>query len=98
MIVNDNVTEMTSNDVLARQRARGVELHYIAPGRPTQDDYVVSFNGRMSDELLNEMLFPGMAYARVEFGTWVEDYNQDMPHSSLGYEAPAAFVAKMKKQ
>lgn len=49
MIVNDNVTEMTSNDVLARQRAKGVELHYIAPGRPTQDDYVVSFNGRMSD-------------------------------------------------
>jgi putative transposase len=63
-----------------------------------QNGYVESFNGRMRDELLNETLFLSMAHARVEIATWVDDYNQDRPHSSLGYETPAAFAAKMDKQ
>lgn len=63
-----------------------------------QNGYVESFNGRMRDELLNETLFLSMAHARAEIATWVEDYNQDRPHSLLGYETPAAFAAKMDKQ
>ena len=57
MIVSDNGTELTSNAVLAWCEEIGVEWHYIAPGRPMQNGYVESFNGRMRDELLNETLF-----------------------------------------
>ncbi len=57
MIVSDNGTELTSNAVLAWSGDAGVESHYIAPGKPTQNGFVESFNGRMRDELLNETLF-----------------------------------------
>ncbi|MBE5075130.1 IS3 family transposase [Erythrobacteraceae bacterium E2-1 Yellow Sea] len=98
MIVSDNGTELTSNAVLAWCGEIGVEWHYIAPGRPMQNGYVESFNGRMRDELLNETLFMSMAHARVEIATWVDDYNRERPHSSLDYETPAAFAAKLDKQ
>ena len=54
MIVSDNGTELTSNAVLAWCGDVGIEWHYIAPGKPTQNGFVESFNGRMRDELLNE--------------------------------------------
>ena len=57
MIVSDNGTELTSNAVLAWSTHAGVDWHYIAPGKPTQNGFVESFNGRMRDELLNETLF-----------------------------------------
>jgi transposase InsO family protein len=98
MIVSDNGTELTSNAVLAWCGEIGVEWHYIAPGRPMQNGYVESFNGRMRDELLNETLFLSLAHARVEIAAWVDDYNRERPHSSLGYETPAAFAAKLDKQ
>ena len=98
MIVSDNGTELTSNAVLAWCGEIGVEWHYIAPGRPMQNGYVESFNGRMRDELLNETLFLSLAHARVEIAAWVEDYNRERPHSSLGYETPAAFAAELDKQ
>ena len=91
-------TELTSNAVLAWCGEVGVEWHYIAPGRPMQNGYVESFNGRMRDELLNETLFLSMAHARVEIAAWVEDYNRERPHSSLGYATPAAFAAELDKQ
>ena len=95
MIVSDNGTELTSNAVLAWCGEVGVEWHYIAPGKPMQNGYVESFNGRMRDELLNETLFLSMDHARVQIAAWVEDYNQERPHSSLGYETPAAFAAEL---
>ncbi|WP_156170746.1 IS3 family transposase [Croceicoccus naphthovorans] len=98
MIVSDNGTELTSNAVLAWCGEIGVEWHYIAPGRPMQNGYVESFNGRMRDELLNETLFLSMAHARVEIAAWVDDYNRERPHSSLGYATPAAFAAELNKQ
>ncbi|WP_324262325.1 IS3 family transposase [Altererythrobacter sp. H2] len=98
MIVSDNGTELTSNAVLAWCGEIGVEWHYIAPGRPMQNGYVESFNGRMRDELLNETLFLSMAHARVEIAAWVDDYNRERPHSSLGYATPAAFAAELDKQ
>ncbi|PZP20322.1 MAG: IS3 family transposase [Kocuria rhizophila] len=98
MIVSDNGTELTSNAVLAWCGEIGVEWHYIAPGRPMQNGYVESFNGRMRDELLNETLFMSMAHARVEIAAWVDDYNRERPHSSLGYATPAAFAAELDKQ
>ncbi len=98
MIVSENGTELTSNAVLAWCGEIGVEWHYIAPGRPMQNGYVESFNGRMRDELLNETLFLSLAHARVEIAAWVQDYNQERPHSSLGYATPAAFAAELDKR
>ena len=81
-------TELTSNAVLAWCGEIGVEWHYIAPGRPMQNGYVESFNGRMRDELLNETLFLSLAHARVEIGAWVDDYNRERPHSAIGNIPP----------
>ena len=76
----------------------GIVWHYIAPGRPMQNGYVESFNGRMRDELLNETLFLGLDHARCAIADWIEDYNAERPHSSLGYATPAAYAAELEKQ
>jgi len=98
MIVSDNGTELTSNAVLAWSGDAGVEWHYIAPGKPTQNGFVESFNGRMRDELLNETLFFTIGQARSILARWVDDYNTERPHSSLGYATPAAFAAELERQ
>lgn len=95
MIVSDNGTELTSNAILAWSAETRVEWHYIAPGKPMQNGYVESFNGRMRDELLNESLFFGLADARLTIQSWVADYNNSRPHSSLEYRTPAAFAAHL---
>lgn len=63
-----------------------------------QNGFCESFKGRMRDELLNETLFLSLAHARVEIAAWVEDYNQERPHLSLGYATPAAIAAELDKQ
>jgi putative transposase len=93
MIVSDNGTELTSNAILAWSAEMGIEWHYIMPGKPMQNGYVESFNGRMRDELLNESLFLGLADVRSAIAAWVADYNNARPHSSLAYLTPAAFAA-----
>jgi putative transposase len=90
MIVSDNGTEFTSNAMLSWAKDHAVEWHYIAPGKPMQNRYIESFNGRMRDELLNESLFIDLDQARQLIGAWVIDYNTARPHSSLGYKTPAA--------
>ena len=92
MIVSDHGTEFTSNAILVWSKDHRVEWHYIAPGKPMQNGYVESFNGRMRDELLNETLFLGIGYARSAVAEWVADYNTARPHSSLGYATPADFA------
>ncbi|NTG78165.1 IS3 family transposase [Agrobacterium rhizogenes] len=92
MIVSDNGTELTSNAILAWSRDHKVEWHYIAPGKPMQNGYVESFNGRMRDELLNESLFFGLDHARSAIAEWADDYNHFRPHSSLGYQTPAGYA------
>jgi len=92
MIVSDNGTELTSNAILAWSKDHKVEWHYIAPGRPMQNGYVESFNGRMRDELLNESLFFGLDHARSAIAEWANDYNNFRPHSSLGYQTPADYA------
>ena len=86
MIVSDNGTEFTSNAMLGWAKDHGVDWHYIAPGRPMQNGYIESFNGRMRDELLNESLFIDLDQARRLIGAWVTDYNTARLHSSLGYK------------
>jgi len=92
MIVSDNGTELTSNAILAWSKDHKVEWHYIAPGRPMQNGYIESFNGRMRDELLNESLFFGLDHARSAIAEWADDYNNFRPHSSLGYQTPAGYA------
>lgn len=92
MIVSDHGTEFTSNAILAWSKDCRIEWHYIAPGKPMQNGYVESFNGRMRDELLNESLFFGLDHARSAIAEWREDFNTARPHSSLGYQTPAAYA------
>jgi len=95
MIVSDNGTEMTSNAIFAWAKDHGVVWHYIQPGKPMQNGFVESFNGRMRDELLNETLFFGLDHAKQKLADWIEDYNEQRPHSALNYETPAAYAAKL---
>ena len=69
-------TELTSNAVLSWSGEAKVEWHYIAPGRPMQNGYVESFNGRMRGELLNGTLFVTLGQARDIVAGWIEDYNR----------------------
>ncbi len=71
-----------------------VEWHYIAPGKPMQNGYVASFNGRMRDEFLNEALFRNLAQARDLIADWIADYNTARSHSALGYHTPAGFALR----
>lgn len=98
MIVSDNGTELTFNAILAWCGEARIEWHYTAPGKPTQNAFVESFNGRMREELLNETLFMSLDHARVAIADWVDDYNCERPHSSLGYATPVAFAADLEKQ
>ncbi|MFG1481177.1 IS3 family transposase [Xanthobacter sp. V4C-4] len=94
-IVSDNGTELTSMAVLKWCQQTGVEWHYIAPGKPMQNGFVESFNGRFRDECLNETLFSNLAQARATIGSWKEDYNLNRPHSALGHRSPAEFAATL---
>ena len=95
-IVSDNGTELTSNAVLSWSGEVGIDWHYIAPGKPTQNGTVESFNGRMRDELLNETLFTSLAHAREAVASWADDHNAERPHSSLGYATQAACAAGLR--
>ncbi len=89
-IVSDNGSELTSRAMLDWQNRTHVAWHYIAPGRPTQNAFIESFNGRLRDEMLNEEIFETLADARRRLQLWRHDYNHVRPHSSLGGLTPAA--------
>jgi transposase InsO family protein len=95
MIVSDNGTEFTSNAMLAWAQDNRIIWHFIAPGKPMQNGFCESFNGRMRDELLNESLFLDLDHARSRIANWIDDYNQRRPHSALGYLTPAAYAANL---
>jgi putative transposase len=92
--VSDNGTELTSMAILRWSQESRVEWHYIAPGRPQQNAFIESFNGRLRDELLNETLFLSLAHARMALAEWRHDYNTVRPHSGIG-NLPPAFYAKL---
>jgi len=89
MIVSDNGIEFTSMTMLRWSQEKGVEWHYIAPGKPQQNAFVESFNGRLRDECLNETLFTSLAHAREVLAIW----NTMRPHSSVGNLAPSIYAA-----
>jgi putative transposase len=91
-IVSDNGTEYTSNAILGWADDTGVGWHYIAPGKPQQNGFNESFNGRLRDELLNETLFRSLPHARAVLETWRRDYNEQRPHSKLGWLTPRDYA------
>ena len=92
MVVSDNGSELTSNAILCWADETKVEWHYIAPGKPMQNGYIESFNGKLRDEKLNETLFTTLHQVRVELAQWRNDYNHHRPHSGLGGLTPAEFA------
>ena len=87
-------SEFTSMAILRWCQETGVAWHYIAPGKPTQNAFVESFNGRFRDECLNDTLFSTLVEARSAITSWKEDYNRHRPHSALGSMTPAEFALK----
>ena len=79
-MVSDNGTEFTSNAILTFADDRKIDWHYIAPGKPTQNAFIESFNGRLRDELLNETLFPSLHHARATLTAWRTDYFRGVAH------------------
>ena len=88
----DNGPEFTSRCFLSWAEQRGIRLVHIQPGKPTQNSFVESFNGRFRDECLNAHWFENLADARRKIETWRVDYNQSRPHSSLAYRTPTEFA------
>jgi putative transposase len=97
MIVSDNGTEFTSHAILKWADEMKVEWHYIAPGKPQQNGFVESFNGRLRDECLNETLFTSLSHARLVLADWREDYNTVRPHSQLGGRTPEQVARQVSR-
>ena len=83
--------EFTSKALAAWAERSGVRLHFITPGKPTENGYIESFNGKFRDECLNLNWFLDLADSRVMIEDWRTNYNQARPHSSLGYLTPLEF-------
>ena len=94
VIVLDNGPELTSRAVDTWAVRNKVHLHYIDPGRPMQNAYIESFNGRFRDECLNQHWFTSLEEARAVIEEWREDYNGKRPHSSLDHQTPEEFARR----
>ena len=93
----DNGPEFTSRAFMAWAHSHGVRHILIEPGRPMQNGYIESFNGRFRDECLNEQWFETLHQARSAVAIWRQDYNEVRPHGSIGRMPPAEF-AKLHRQ
>jgi len=91
-LVCDNGTEFTSKAMFFWSKEVGTKLHFIQPGKPTQNAFVESFNGKFRDSCLNQHWFKSLNDARQEIKAWRNHYNDVRPHSSLGYLPPAQFA------
>lgn len=96
----DNGPEFTSKAMIKWACNNGVNLHYIDPGKPIQNAFVESFNGRFRDECLNQYWFTSLSDANEIISAWKIDYNENRPHSSLGNLTPEQFrqQAELKLQ
>lgn len=86
--------EFSSRAFLGWARSRGVALDFIRPGKPVDNAYVESFNGKLRDECLNEQFFTDLADARRTIERWRRQYNRGRPHRSLGQLTPAEFAVR----
>ena len=93
-IVSDNGTEFTSMAILKWVQETGIDWNYIAPGKPQQNGFIESFNGKLRDECLNETLFGTLGEGRKTLEDWQEDYNWRRPHSALANMTPMEFLQR----
>jgi putative transposase len=96
-IVMDNGPEFTSLALDQWAHQHGVHLRFIKPGRPVENCFIESFNGRFRDECLNENWFLSLEDARRKIEAWRVDYNTTRPHSSLGQLTPEEFLSQMEE-
>jgi putative transposase len=90
--VLDNGPEFRGRALAAWSEERRVRLEFIQPGKPAQNAFAESFNGRLRDECLNANWFTSLSDGRRKIEDWRQDYNQQRPHSSLNYLPPAEFA------
>jgi putative transposase len=90
-----NGLEFTSRHILAWAMERKIAMVHIEPGRPMQNGHVESFHGKLRDECLNVSWFGNLFEARGKIGAWRKEYNEERPHSSLGYLAPWEFARRV---
>jgi len=93
-IVCDNGTEFTSKAMFFWQEQSGVKLSFIQPGKPTQNAFVESLNGKFRNECLNQHWFQSIEQAVEQIDQWRYHFNHERPHSSLKFMTPVAFVNK----
>ncbi len=91
-ITIDNGPEFAGKALDEWAYSRGLQLRFIQPGKPQQNAYIESFNGKFRDECLNEHWFVSMRHARQVIEEWRQEYNDQRPHSSLGYLTPNRFA------
>jgi putative transposase len=96
-ITVDHGTEFTSKVLDEWCYLRGVKLDFIRPGKPTENGFIESFNGRLRDECLNVHEFTSMEQARTVLQSWQDDYNHRRPHGSLGNLTPSEYAMKGQK-
>lgn len=97
-IRTDQGPEFTGRALDQWASANDVKLVLIQPGKPTQNAYIESFNGKFRDECLNEHWFVSLEHAKATITAWRRDYNEVRPHSSLGNHTPSAFAATLRDQ
>jgi putative transposase len=98
VITVDNGPEFISKALDAWAYANGVKLNFIQPGKPTQNCYIESFNGKFRDECLDEHVFVSLHHAQKTIEIWRQDYNANRPHRSLKQLTPEEFAARCNRQ
>jgi putative transposase len=91
----DNGTEFTANHFDAWAYQRGVFTEFIMPGKPVQNGFIESFNGKLRDECLNANWFSDLEHAQRLLDAWVRDYNEVRPHSALDNLPPLSYLARL---
>lgn len=95
VVRSDNDRELTGRAMLGWAHRHGVSLRQIEPGKPNQNAYIESFNGRFRDECLNEHWFVSLRHARAVIGAWVTEYNEYRPKKALGGLTPACYARQL---
>ena len=95
VIRTDNGKEFCGKAMVAWAHDKEIALRLIEPGKPNQNAYVESFNGRLRDECLNEHWFPTLLHARTSIESWRRDYNEERPKRALGGMTPAQYAAQL---
>lgn len=96
-LLSDNDSEFTGRVMFHWAYQQGIELCFIEPGKPSQNAFIESFNGRLRDECLNESVFSTIEHARRIIEAWRCHYNSERPHSGIGYLSPLEYRKRLER-